>query len=136
MQQAVGPNGEPLADQFIRLAARLIDGLIVGGVASVIFVPIIIVVAVATTSDIQVADDGTVTGGGPNFLLLLLAELGLFVFILAAQYVYEVEFAKRTGQTVGKRALKIRVVPLAPQQPITRGHLAKRWLVSGPGGMI
>ena len=123
----VAPNGEPLAEQFVRLGARLIDGLIVGGVATVIFVPVIIGIVVATT------DAST---AGPSVLLLLLAELGLFLFILVGQYVYEVELAKRTGQTVGKRLLKIRVIPLAPRQPIARSHLAKRWLVTGPGGMI
>lgn len=133
---AVGPNGEPLADQGIRLAARLIDGLIVGGIASLIFVPIIIVIVAASAGTTTVNEDGTVSGGGATVALVLLAELGLFLFLLAAQYVYEVEFAKRTGQTVGKRVMKIRIVPLAPQQPISRGHLAKRWLVSGPGGMI
>jgi uncharacterized RDD family membrane protein YckC len=107
--------------------ARLIDGLIVGGIATVIFVPVIIGIVVATTD---------ASSAGPSVLLLLLAELGLFLFILVGQYVYEVELAKRTGQTVGKRLLKIRVVPLAPQQPIARVHLAKRWLVTGPGGMI
>ena len=135
-RQEVGPNGEPLAEQFSRLGARLIDGLIIGGIATIIFVPLFIVIAVATTSEIEVAPDGTVTGGGPSFALLLLAELGLFVFILAAQFVYEVQFAKRTGQTIGKRVLKIRIVPTSPHQPLTTGHLAKRWLVSGVGGLI
>ena len=135
-QAAVGPNGEALAEQGTRLAARLIDGLIIGGISMVIFVPVFILVIAASSSTTQVNEDGTVSGGGATVLMILLVELGLFLFILAAQYVYEVEFAKRTGQTVGKRVMTIRVVPLAPRQPIGRGHLAKRWLVSGPGGLI
>jgi uncharacterized RDD family membrane protein YckC len=135
-QAEVGPNGEPLAEQFSRLGARVIDGLILGGITMIIFVPLFVVIVVATTSEIEVAPDGTVTGGGPSFALMLLVYLGMFVFIIAAQFLYEVQFAKRTGQTIGKRMLKIRVVPTAPHQPITAGHLAKRWLVTGPGGMI
>jgi uncharacterized RDD family membrane protein YckC len=132
----VGPSGEPLAEQFTRLGARLIDGLIIGGIATLIWVPVLIVAIIASSNELEVADDGTVTGGGSSFALILLAELGLFVFIFAAQYLYDVEYAKRTGQTIGKRVLKIRIVPLAPQQPLTRGIMARRWLVTGPGGLI
>jgi uncharacterized RDD family membrane protein YckC len=110
--------------------------LIIGGIATVIWLPVLILAIVAGTNEIEVAEDGTVTGGGSSFALILLAELGLFVFILALQYLYEVEYAKRTGQTVGKRALKIRIVPMAQQQPLNRGIMAKRWLVTGPGGLI
>jgi uncharacterized RDD family membrane protein YckC len=133
---AVAPSGEPLAEQVTRLLARLIDGLIIGGVVAVIWVPVLIFAIVASSNELEVADDGTVTGGGSSIALILLAELGLFVFILAAQYLYEVEYAKRTGQTIGKRALKIRVIALAPQQPLNRGIMTKRWLVTGPGGLV
>jgi uncharacterized RDD family membrane protein YckC len=126
-QRPTAPNGQELADVWMRLLARLIDGLIVGGLVSVVVVPLVIVVLVVTVN----------SGDGPTALMvLLLTELVAFLLTLVAQYVYDVEFAKRAGQTVGKRVLKLRIVPLDPNQPLDRGVLARRWLVSSPGGLV
>jgi uncharacterized RDD family membrane protein YckC len=126
-QRPTAPNGQELADVWIRLLARLIDGLIVGGVVSIVVVPLVIIVFVVS---INSGDGGTLLG------VLLITELIAFLLTLAGQYVYDVEFAKRTGQTVGKRVMKLRIVPLDPHQPLDRGVLAKRWLVSSPGGLV
>ena len=42
----------------------------------------------------------------------------------------------RSGQTLGKRIMKIRVVPLDPAGSLTRGMAAKRYLVQFPAGMF
>jgi uncharacterized RDD family membrane protein YckC len=48
-------------------------------------------------------------------------------------YLYLVEWVLRhDGQTVGRRVMKIAVVPLDPQSRMTRGRYAKRWLVQVP----
>jgi uncharacterized RDD family membrane protein YckC len=135
---ATAPNGAPLADFGQRLLARLIDGLIVGGVSMVVFVPLIVVYVISSVGSVEVADDGTVTGAdaGSQIGLLLLLEFGLFVFSLIIQYGYDVELTKNTGQTFGKRIMKLRVVPMDPSQAINRGTMAKRWLVIGPGGLV
>ena len=39
----------------------------------------------------------------------------------------------RSGQTVGKRAMKIRVVPIDPAATLTRAMAAKRYLVEFVG---
>ena len=54
----------------------------------------------------------------------------VLVFSLVLNYVYEVEMMFRTGQTVGKRIMKIRVIPVDPAQTLTRGDAARR--VPGP----
>jgi uncharacterized RDD family membrane protein YckC len=134
--QPVAPSGAPLADQVTRLLARLIDGLIVGGVMTVVAIPVIVVVVIASASSIEVNEDGTTSGDGGAFLAIFLAYGLIFLLSLAAQYIYDVEFAKRTGQTVGKRVMKIRIVPLDPQRAVDRRVLGKRWLVSGLGGLV
>jgi uncharacterized RDD family membrane protein YckC len=72
-------------------------------------------------------DPATVFSG--FFLPLLLVELGLIAFTLVIYYFYYVEMLFRSGQTVGKKALKIRIVPLDPSATLTRGMAAKRYLV-------
>jgi uncharacterized RDD family membrane protein YckC len=126
-QQPAAPNGQALADVWMRLLARLIDGLIVGGLVSIVMTIVIVVIFAIMIN----------TGDGATVLaVLVIAELIAFLLVMAAQYVYDVEFAKRDGQTLGKRVLKLRVVPLDPDQPLDRTVLAKRWLVSGPGGLV
>jgi uncharacterized RDD family membrane protein YckC len=134
--QPVGPGGQPLADQVTRLLARLIDGLIVGGVSMIIAIPLIVFAVIASADSIETTADGTVTNSGAPIAIVLLAELALFVLLIVGQYLYEVEFAKRTGQTIGKRVMKIRIVAIDPHQPVNRAVLAKRWLVIVPGGLI
>jgi uncharacterized RDD family membrane protein YckC len=126
-QQPAAPNGQVLADVGMRLLARLIDGLIVGGVVSIVMTIVIVVVFVTMIN----------SGDGATFLaVLVVTELVALLLVMAAQYVYDVEFAKRDGQTVGKRVLKLRIVPLDPNQPLDRAALAKRWLVTSPGGLV
>jgi uncharacterized RDD family membrane protein YckC len=60
-------------------------------------------------------------------LFAVMAVLTLLAFVLA--YLYDVEMMFRTGQTVGKRIMKLQVVPVDPALPLTRGVAAKRFLV-------
>lgn len=121
VRPAVAPDGRPLAGFGDRFVARLIDGLILGGVALVLAIPLFaVVIALLPPSG---NDDGA-------FVLAIFgAEAAWFVLILAATYVYEVEMMYRGGQTVGKRVAKIKIIPLQPGAPLTRGAAAKRWLV-------
>ena len=125
---AVAPDGQPLAGFGDRLVARLLDGLILGGFAAVLFVPLLIIV-ITMANSVQVDDRGQLTNGGPVVVVFLLLYAGWILLILAGTYVYEVEMMWRTGQTVGKRVMKIRVIPLPPGAPLTRGASAKRWAV-------
>jgi uncharacterized RDD family membrane protein YckC len=137
----VAPDGRPLADFGTRLLSHLIDTAILTGIAMVVFVPAFVVVFFNLTDFADYAD-GTSSSVTANdvladfFLPLLLVELGLFVLLLAGYYVYFVEMMFRNGQTVGKKAMKIRVVPIEPGATLTRGMAAKRYLIEFPVGAI
>lgn len=134
-RQPTAPNGQELADVWTRLVARLIDGLIVGGVVAVVVIPVMIVVFALSIGSLKDDAEGN-TSGGLVVLVFLISEFAAFLLALAAQYVYDVEMCKRTGQTVGKRIMKLRVTPLDTHQPLDRGVLARRWLVLSPGGLV
>ena len=126
---AVSPAGYPLADFGQRLAARFIDALILGAVAGVVVIPIYIYVAFAVIEP-RVTVDGEFVGSEMDILAPVLGLIGfILVFTLLLAYVYEVETMFRSGQTVGKRIMKIRIIPVDPAQTLTRGHAARRFLV-------
>jgi uncharacterized RDD family membrane protein YckC len=125
---AVAPNGQPLAGFGDRLVARLIDGLILSAFAIILFVPLFIIIN-AQAKHVQVDDRGEMTNFGSFLVTVLVLYAGWIVLVFAASYIYEVEMMYRTGQTVGKLVMKIRVIPLPPGARLTRGGAAKRWAV-------
>ncbi|MFI2646894.1 MULTISPECIES: RDD family protein [Micromonospora] len=132
----LAPNGQPLAGFGERLLAWLIDGLVATAVAMVLFAPVFLWMVVKMVDDMPPAGpDGTVaapdfgTALTDFFLPVLLAELGVFALLLVFYWLYHVEYARRTGQTLGKKVMKLRIVPLDPNAPLTRGMLGKRYLV-------
>jgi uncharacterized RDD family membrane protein YckC len=132
---ALSPGGAPLADFGSRLLAALIDGAILTGVAMIIVLPVFFTVFFTRMTDVINSTDPATGQPDPAtvfagfFLPLLLLELGLIAFTLVIYYFYYVEMLFRSGQTVGKKALKIRIVPLDPSATLTRGMAAKRYLV-------
>jgi uncharacterized RDD family membrane protein YckC len=139
---ALSPGGVPLADFGSRLLAAIIDGAILTGVAMVVALPVFFTVFFTRMTDVIDSTDPVTGEPDPSavwsglFLPLILLELGLVVFLLVVYYFYYVEMLFRTGQTVGKKALKIRIVPLDPSATLTRGMAAKRYLVEFVGGVI
>jgi uncharacterized RDD family membrane protein YckC len=138
----LAPDGRPLADFGTRLLSHLIDTAILTGIAMVLFLPVVFVLFFNLMPNLADSAAGT----GPTltandmfadfFLPLLLIELGLFAVMLAGYYVYFVEMMYRSGQTFGKKLMKIRVVPFAPGATLTRGMAAKRYLVEFPVGIV
>jgi uncharacterized RDD family membrane protein YckC len=104
-----GPTG-PRAGFWRRLGALFIDGLVVGVVG------------------------GVLAGVGAALDSSALIAIGYLVW-LAGFAAYEIYFHGRpSGQTVGKRALGIRVVDFATGGPIGYGRSTIRWvgrLISG-----
>ncbi|MFC6015408.1 RDD family protein [Plantactinospora solaniradicis] len=140
--QPTSPAGLPLASFTDRLLAVLIDGAILGGTVMVLAIPAFVIFFATAGSDLF-----TVPSAGPDgvypepdvfgFLVpLLLIEAGLLVVGTILQYVYHVEMARRTGQTVGKRIMKVKITPLDPAGSINRGFLARRFLVQWAGGLL
>ena len=138
----LSPDGRPLADFGTRLLAHLIDGAILTGIAMIVFVPVLAFFMINTMPDLtdstQTYPNGPEPGAvfGEFFVTFLLLELGLIVFLLAVYYVYYVEMMFRSGQTIGKKLMKIRVIPLEPAATMTRAMAAKRYLVEFPGGIV
>ena len=135
----VAPNGQPLAGFGDRLLAYLIDTAVAMAVTLVLFVPVFFLVVFRMIDEIEQA--------GPNgpdpaelwtglLLPLFAAELGVLLLMLAFYWLYHVEYARRTGQTLGKKVMKLRIVPLQPDTTLTRGMLGKRWVVEFAGGMF
>ncbi|BCB85592.1 hypothetical protein Psuf_029050 [Phytohabitans suffuscus] len=132
----MSPAGQPLATFGDRILAYLIDYAVFFGVSLVLTVPALVIFFLAVAPDLfDVRPDGTVVDPGFLELIvpLLLIELGLLVVLLVISYVYYVEMLLRSGQTLGKRAMKIKIVPFAPDAKLTRGSAAKRWLAGYVG---
>ena len=56
-----------------------------------------------------------------------MSDLVTALLVLGFQYLYEVEIALRwNGQTQGKRVMKIAIIAMAPNTPLSRGKLAYR----------
>ncbi|WP_405101221.1 RDD family protein [Micromonospora sp. NBC_01412] len=139
----VAPNGQPLASFGDRLLAYLIDSAVAGLVAMVLFLPVFLFIWFKMFGELtRTNPDGTLVEPDPSalwtdFMLpLFLAELGLFVLMLGLYWLYHVEYLRRTGQTLGKKVMKIRVVPLDPNGTLDRGTAGRRYLVQFVGSMF
>ena len=136
----VAPGGQPLASFGERLGAYVIDTLLYLAVSMVIMIPVMLLVFAVWVPSLEAAESDTVDGGeffvtflGP----LLLMQFGLVVFMLGVLYLYHVEYLLRSGgQTLGKKALKLRVVPLDPNAVLNRSMAGKRYLAEFVGGMV
>ncbi|MEU8299269.1 RDD family protein [Micromonospora sp. NPDC048909] len=130
------PAGQPLASFADRLLAWLLDTAITAGVAMLLFMPVFLVIWWNMFTEMtRTNPDGTLVEPDPGTIMtdvmvpLLLAELGLLVVMLGFYWLYHVEYLKRGGQTLGKKAMRIRVVPLDPSLTLNRRMAGRRWLV-------
>jgi uncharacterized RDD family membrane protein YckC len=137
----VAPGGQRLAEFTDRLLARLIDTAILGGATAVVIIPICLIAVFAIfdnfSTTVTIVDGEPVGGRAPiegadvfAYLLPLLGIIALLILLsLLLAYLYDVEMMFRSGQTIGKRIMKIQVIPLDPAQTLTRGLAVKRFLI-------
>jgi len=136
----VAPGGQRLAEFTDRLVAYIIDGAILGGVTAVVVIPIYLCAVFAIFDDLRatVVVNQDPYGGGATaemtnpfayFLPLLGVMAVLILLSLLFAYLYTVEMMFRSGQTVGKRVMKIQVIPIDPAVTLTRWLAFKRFLV-------
>jgi uncharacterized RDD family membrane protein YckC len=126
------PNGAPLADFWYRLGAYMIDSLIIGAFAMILIIPATVAWIWYVTSYIDTSASGTQPApfDARIFLAILAVEGVIILFVMLISYLYLVEYQLKHGQTVGKRVLKIKIVPADPRvTAVTRGDLTKRWAV-------
>ncbi|MBT8228058.1 MAG: RDD family protein [Dactylosporangium sp.] len=125
------PSGQPLAEFGDRLLARLLDGVIVGVASLVLMVPLFLWISVAIVDSVE--------STSPNGLALALNIIGIYLGVLLLSllmsYIYEVEMVFRTGQTIGKRVMKLQIVPVG-NETMDRGMVARRWLAAQLGGVL
>ncbi|MEV0215318.1 RDD family protein [Micromonospora sp. NPDC050695] len=133
---ALSPGGQPLASFGDRLLAWLIDTALASIVSLVLFMPVFLVLWWRMFSEMtRTNPDGTLVEPDPAtfftqfFLPMLLFQLGLLVVLLGLYWLYHVEYLKRGGQTLGKKLMKLRVVPLDPTGTLDRRMAGRRWLV-------
>jgi uncharacterized RDD family membrane protein YckC len=134
------PGGLPLADFGTRFVAYLIDAALLLAATLAVTVPAGLIFFVAA---VRPAIDSADASGhaspavvGAVVLGAVLLALGLVAFTLGAQYVYTVELMWRSGQTVGKRVMSLRVIPLDPRLRLTRGIATRRWAVQSVVGTV
>ncbi|GAA1797268.1 hypothetical protein GCM10009682_18660 [Luedemannella flava] len=123
---AVAPNGMRLAEFGDRLVAYLIDSLILGAISMAVFIPVLVAFVAATFDSTGSAEEA-----GTFLLGMLCLEAVLLLFQLALMYGYFVTYQVRKGQTVGKRVMKIKIVPLDPAAQLAP-RLYQRRFVAGP----
>jgi uncharacterized RDD family membrane protein YckC len=119
----VAPNGAPLANFGRRLAARIIDWLIVSAIYLVVTFALRVAVRLVTRSTVALRSD-------PDLYLsaFILFELALLAVLALWVYFYEVELVlRRAGQSPGKRLMKLCITSLDPGRPLDRAALARRW---------
>jgi uncharacterized RDD family membrane protein YckC len=138
----LSPGGQPLAGFGERFAAYLIDVGILTLVFTVVTVPVVLIFVMTRMPDLMAGTDPYGYTPEPDFaevwqeflLPLLILEAVLFLLLLVGYYVYDVEMMFKSGQTLGKKLMKIRIVPLDPSRVLTRGDAAKRFAVEKVAG--
>ncbi|HEX6685829.1 MAG TPA: RDD family protein [Candidatus Limnocylindrales bacterium] len=145
---ALAPNGQPLANFGDRFLAYLIDYAIYLAISLVWTVPFMIWWIIAFFDrivEIQPTFDPDGEPVPPDFNDILVLYIPMLIFVVASialgliyTYLYWVEYQLRKGgQTIGKRAMNIRVIPVDPAASgLTRGDFAVRWLVQWVVGMF
>ncbi|RQX11057.1 RDD family protein [Micromonospora arida] len=132
----MSPGGQPLASFADRLLAWMIDTALATAVALALFSPFFVILWLRMFSEItRTSPDGAFVEPDPGiflvdfFLPIVLLQFGLFVVMLGLYWLYHVEYLKRGGQTLGKKVMKLRVVPLDPSRTLNRGMAGRRWVV-------
>jgi uncharacterized RDD family membrane protein YckC len=135
------PGGRELAPVKDRFFARLIDALIINVPILVLEIPLLIwlyVWFIGKIEDASTAPADEPPISGADLLLFIGLAIGLAVFFTllsaAVTYLYEVVYMHRTGQTIGKKVLKIRVVRVEDGGPIETRHARRRWMAQD--GMV
>jgi uncharacterized RDD family membrane protein YckC len=131
--QPMSPGGQPLADFGNRLLAKIIDSAILGAAIMLIFLPVYGIYLYGVMNSIDETDPNPFADVIGPFLIIY---AGILLVDLLILYLYHVEYMHRGGQTLGKRIMKLKVVPIDPNLRLTRGMAAKRYLVETICGLV
>lgn len=130
------PNGAPLAEFWERLVAYLVDSLIMSAVT---LIPVGIGGFILFSRFFDQMNIAAQTNTEPDLSGFIVAYVIFILCISALQvlvaFCYEALYQSRTGQTVGKRIMKIRV-ECVDGEPLTFGPALRRWLVQSPVTLV
>jgi uncharacterized RDD family membrane protein YckC len=143
----LGPGGRPLANFGDRLVAFIVDTVFMSLIGLVFTIPLLIwwflqFADEMTTFSNSVGPDEPVP---PDAFGRFFGELfgGYFVLfgvsVLASiivSYVYLVEMTWRSGQTFGKRMMKLQIVPADAGEQPSRAMFVRRWAIERVVGGI
>jgi uncharacterized RDD family membrane protein YckC len=123
----MSPSGQRLAEFGDRLLAFIIDGVILGVLVAVVTIPAYVILGsvLFDLGEPAAAPLDFLDVMGPVMLTLAV----VIALSLVLTYVYEVEAMYRTGQTLGKRVMKLQIIPVDPARTLTRQMAFKRYLV-------
>lgn len=142
MPPTAGPYGaapiqpsSQYASWIKRVAASLIDGLLSFAVGIIPLVVGIVLIATSVSTAVDVDDatgyttSGEVNNSGALALGIIIVVIG--VLLVFAFGIWNTVFRQgRTGQTIGKKALDIRVVRLDNGQTMGTGTAFLRWIMA------
>jgi len=126
------PDGMPTSNPWRRLAAWIIDALIVGTITAIIGLPLLRSILdgfrVYFDQVRAAAEAGAPTPPSTAFVDSVSGDLYKFVVLqLLVSAVYQIPLHKYLGSTVGKLALGVRVRPLAHDGLPSWGQAVVRW---------
>ena len=131
------PGGAPLADFGQRLAAYLLDGLVIAAVTLIPIMGVVFGTIALVFATIPQTPDRQGQPPVAPFLLIMLGYLvGIFLITFLAQYFYTVTYQLRRGQTVGKRVMKIKIVNVADGSPMDLRAARKRYAATAVLGLL
>ncbi len=131
----MGPAGQPLAEWWKRVVAIIIDGLIIGLPAQI--VGNILFGSMFAASQPTINPQTGQPEISPGFFAALLATMGALILAnLILSAVYSIYLHSSRGQTVGKMAMKIKVVDMQTGELIPYGRAGIRWLVQQVLGLL
>ncbi|RZU72045.1 putative RDD family membrane protein YckC [Micromonospora kangleipakensis] len=131
------PHGLPLASYGVRLVARLIDFgilLLLNVAVNGWFVWRLIAEVAPFWQELwRRAETGDTTTAPPPPAGAQTDALWLAIVLIAAAlwFAYEVPAMAASGQTFGKRVMRVRAVPIEADQPLGFGRATRRWSTLG-----
>lgn len=130
------PHGYPLAPLHKRLLARLVDIAIVFALNVVVNGFFVYQYWQEISPMLREAWRRSLAGESMNDLPQVGDQAGylqlvILILVAALWFAYEVPAVANTGQTPGKRLLRIRVVPIERNEPLSFGRSFRRWNTMG-----
>lgn len=130
------PGGRELASPGDRFLARLIDGAILMIPSLVLSAALYVPLFIWLFNSVD-AETGEVSGNLAVIISIFVLGYSVAILLtLGVDYLHEVTYQHRKGQTIGKRVMKIRIVQVADGAEVEGSHLRRRWLAYQAANLV